>query len=300
MSDSTSSFNIESKTIKKKVETNSDNILSICVLKDGRIATSTFCEIAIYNLETDKIDMEINENIEEVSHLFLMGNGYLFSSACEECIIYNIKENSYEIIQKLGGLDGDTSKSIELDNSDIICLHRGFYIFKFDPAQNIYSLHKTIKEDKFFNDVIQINSDKIITSNNAEQQLKIWEVKNYSILTQINNIQVGPYNNCLYKIDSKNIIIGGTDSIYLIDLNTCHIKKKISNKYTIFSICPVSDKIFLTTGNEGTITQWKFDNNDIIKEHEKENCAEEECLCMMYLNDGKILLGDTVNLIIIE
>ena len=244
--------------------------------------------------------MEIHENIEEVSHLFLMQNGYLFSSACEECIIYDIKENSYEIIQKLGDLYGDTPKSIELDNGDIVCLTKGFHIFKKDPAQNIYNLFKTIKEDKFLNDVIQINHDKIITSNNVDQQLKIYDVNNWTILTQINGVQVGSYNNCLYQIDSKYLIVGGTEMIYLIDLNTCAIKEKIDNKYEIFAISPINDKIFLTTGNEGTITQWKFENNEIKKEHEKEKLAKEECLCMKVLDNGKILLGDTENLVIIE
>ena len=295
-----SPFNIEEKSIKKTIKTNSDNILSICVLKDSRIATSTFGEIVIYNLESYEKEMEIHENIEEVSHLFLMQSGYLFSSACEECIIYDIKENSYEIIQKLGDLYGDTPKSIELDNGDIICLTKGFHIFKKDPAQNIYNLFKTIKEDKFLNDVIQINHDKIITSNNVDQQLKIYDVNNWTILTQINGVQVGSYNNCLYQIDSKYLIVGGTEMIYLIDLNTCAIKEKIDNKYEIFAISPINDKIFLTTGNEGTITQWKFENNEIKKEHEKEKLAKEECLCMKVLDNGRILLGDTENLVIIE
>ena len=295
-----SPFNIEEKSIKKTIKTNSDNILSICVLKDSRIATSTFGEIVIYNLESYEKEMEIHENIEEVSHLFLMQSGYLFSSACEECIIYDIKENSYEIIQKLGDLYGDTPKSIELDNGDIVCLTKGFHIFKKDPAQNIYNLFKTIKEDKFLNDVIQINHDKIITSNNVDQQLKIYDVNNWTILTQINGVQVGSYNNCLYQIDSKYLIVGGTEMIYLIDLNTCAIKEKIDNKYEIFAISPINDKIFLTTGNEGTITQWKFENNEIKKEHEKEKLAKEECLCMKVLDNGKILLGDTENLVIIE
>ena len=295
-----SPFNIEEKSIKKTIRTNSDNILSICVLKDSRIATSTFGEIVIYNLESYEKEMEIHENIEEVSHLFLMQSGYLFSSACEECIIYDIKENSYEIIQKLGDLYGDTPKSIELDNGDIVCLTKGFHIFKKDPAQNIYNLFKTIKEDKFFNDVIQINHDKIITSNNVDQQLKIYDVNSWAILTQINGVQVGSYNNCLYQIDSKYLIVGGTEMIYLIDLNTCAIKEKIDNNYEIFAISPINDKIFLTTGNEGTITQWKFENNEIKKEHEKEKLAKEECLCMKVLDNGKILLGDTENLVIIE
>ena len=295
-----SNFNIESKSISKSVKTNSDNILSICALTDGRIATSTFCEVVIYNLEKDKVDMVINENIEEVSHLFLMQNGYLFSSACEECIIYDIKENSYEIIQKLGGIEGDTTKSIELDNGNIISLNRGLYIFQKDPALNFYSLLKYIKEDQFLNDIIQINSDKFITSNYQEGQIKFWSIKDYSILIKVDGIKVGPYNNCLYKLDSQNMLIGGVENIYLFDINTCNIKKKIDNSYQVFAICPINDKIFLTTGNEGTITQWKYENNDIIKEHEKENLAKEEVLCMKYLDNGKILLGDSKNLIIIE
>ena len=299
MSD-TSCFNIESKSIKKKVTTNSDNILSICVLSDGRIATSTFSEVVIYNLEKDKKDMEIHENIEEVSHLFLMQSGYLFSSACEECIIYDIQESSYEIIQKLGGLYGDTSKSIELENGDIVCLSKGFYLFKKDPAENVYSLAKNVKEDKFLNDVIQISPDRIAISNNIDKQIKFWNMNDWSVVNQINGIQVGPYNNCLYKIDTKNMIVGGTGCIYLLDIDNGNIKTKLDNNYEIFAISPINEKIFLTTGNEGTITQWKFENNGIKKEHEKEKLASEECLCMKYLDNGKILLGDTKNLIIIE
>ena len=180
--------------------------------------------------------MEIHENIEEVSYIFTMRSSYLFSSACEECIIYNIKENSYDIIQKLGGLEGDTSKSIELENGDIITLSIGFYIFKLDPALNTYSLFKTVNEGKFLNDVIQISNDKIITSTNEDSQLKIWDIKEWSCITNINNIQLAPYNNCLYKLDSNNLIIGGNDSIYLMDLNTYEIKKKIKSIWKYMKI----------------------------------------------------------------
>lgn len=300
MSDTTSSFNIETKSKTKTVKTNSDNILSICVLNDGRIATSTFSEVVIYNLEKDKVDMTINENIEEVSHLFFMQNGYLFSSACEECIIYEIKEDSYEIIQKLGGLYGDTSKSIELENGDVICLSKGLYVFKKDPALNNFSLFKTINEDKFLNDVIQVDENRIAISNSVDKQIKFWELSSFSNVSQIDDIEVGPYNNCLYKIDSKNMVVGGVNMIYLVDLSTCVIKKKVTNDYEIFAVSPINDKIFLTTGNEGTITQWKYDNEEIAKEHEKEKLGKEECLCMKYLENGKILLGDSANLIIIE
>lgn len=299
MSDS-ASFNIETKSIKKTIKTNSDNILSICVLNDGRIATSTFSEIVIYDLEKDKKDMEIHENIEEVKHLFLMQNGFLFSSACEECIIYDIKENSYEIIQKLGELGGDLSKSIELENGDIICLFKGFYVFKKDPAQNFYSLTNTIEEENFFNDIIQINSDKIVTANHAAKQLNFWSTNDWSILNEINNIELASYNNCLYKISSKNMIVGGIKFIYLIDLDNCNIKQKLENKYEIYSICPINDKIFISTGNEGIITQWKFENEEIKKEKEKDDFGKEQCLCMKYLESGRILLGDGQNLIIIE
>ena len=102
--------------------------------------------------------MIINENIEEVSYLFEMKNSYLFSSACEECIIYKIKENEYEIIQKLGDLFGDTTKALELNNGDIIVLSKGFYIFKKDPTENKYLLNKNLEKDKWFNDIIEIDT----------------------------------------------------------------------------------------------------------------------------------------------
>ena len=103
-----------------------------------------------------------------------------------------------------------------------------------------------------------------------------------------------------YGYDSSNLIVGGDHIVYLVDLNTFNIKQSLEKKYETFSICPVNDKIFLTTGNEGTITQWKFEDGKITKQHEKENLANEECLCMKYWDNGKILLGDAKKLVIIE
>ena len=300
MAESTKAFNIENKSIVKSVETNSDNILSICALNDGRIATSTFGEVVIYNLDKNKVDMVINENKEEVSYLFLMQCGYLFSSACEECIIYEINENSYEIIQKLGGLYGDTSKALELTNGDIIVLSKGFYVFKRDPAQNQFSLSNTVNYATFANDAIQSKENQIVVSIKANNELIFWNLEKWQIENTFSNINVGPYNNCLYKYDKDNLIVGGDHIIYIIDLNNIIVKQQLENKYEIFSICPISDKIFLTTGNEGTITQWKFEDGSINKQHEKEKLATEEVLCMKYLDNGKILLGDSKNLVIIE
>lgn len=293
-------FNINSKKSVKNFKTNSDNVLSICILNDGRIATSTFGEIVIYNLEKNQRDMEINENIEEVSHLFEMSSGYLFSSACEECIIYEIKENTYEIIQKLGGIDGDTSKSYELNNGDIITLSRGIYIFSKDPALNQYSLSKTIEEDEFLNDVIQVNDDKIIISSSADKNLKVWNINDWSEYKTINDVSVASYHDCLYKKDEFNLIVGGNKEIYLIDLKEFIVKKKFKNDYEVFNICPISESIFLTLGNEGIITQWKYNDNDIKKEHEKDKISDEECLCMKYIKDGRILIGSSKNVIILE
>lgn len=43
----------------------------------------------------------------------------------------------------------------------------------------------------------------------------------------------------------------------------------------------------------------RFDNSEIQKEHEKEK-INSNCLCMKYLNNGKILLSDAKNLIILK
>ena len=293
-------FNIETKKVLKTVETNTDTILSICELNDGRIATSTFGEVVIYNINEDKKDMTINENIEEVKHLFLMNSGYLFSSACEECIIYDIKPDKYEIIQKLGDLYGDTPKSIELKNGDIISLSRGFYVFQKEPDQNKYSKIRNEDNSEFFYDIIQISSDKVIIS--SEDELKIWDINKWSVITVIKDIYVGCFNGCLYQIDSNNLIVGGKNCIYLIDLNDYKVKKKIDTDYETFCVCPINENIFLTTGTGGTITQWKFDGNDITKEYEKENVISEDsevCLCMKYLKNGTLVLGDNRNLVIL-
>ena len=156
---------------------------------------------------------------------------------------------------------------------------------------NKFQLNTIADPVELFTFILDILSENLNEDTHKSFYLEL--VDEYKCVKENNN----QINN---KYDKDNLIVGGDHIIYIIDLNNIKIKQQLKNKYEIFSICPISDKIFLTTGNEGTITQWKFEDGSISKQHEKEKLATEEVLCMKYLDNGKILLGDSKNLVIIE
>ena len=125
------------------------------------------------------------------------------------------------------------------------------------------------------------------------------DTNDWEVITEIKDIKMGRYNCIIYKIDSKNLIVGGKDGVYLIDIDNFKIKKKVDITKKTICLCPFSQKLFLIYDKKGIISQWKFAGNDIIKEKEREKVTDEKCFCMKYLNDGSLLLGVEKSLIIL-
>lgn len=301
MSDTSSTFNIENISIVKKVETNNGKILSICPLEDERIAISSLGEITIYNLEKDKIDFVIKGNNEDKNILSLMRNGNLLSCCNGEIIIYKIKEDSYEVIDKIENLGGNISKAIELHNRNIIILGEGYYVFKKGLEEKKYVLEEKRLDGYHYNDGYQINDNIIALVTQQGKMIKYFDENSWIIPKIVVSYQnYSSFNNCLLKYDSDYFIIGGDKKLYLINLGDYRTKQQLDVQYEICSICRVNGNVFLTTGKEGTITQWKIENNEIIKQYEKENLVTGECRCLVYLDNGKILMNDSNKLVILQ
>ena len=301
MSDTSSTFNIENVSIVKKVETNSGKIISICPLEDERIAISSLGEITIYNLEKDKIDFVIKGNNEDKNILSLLRNGNLLSCCNGEIIIYKIKEDSYEVIDKIENIGGNIWKAIELHNRNIIILSEGFYIYKKDQEKKKYVLDHKNMDGRLYNDVIQINDNLIALVTQQGKMIRYFDKNSWTVPKIVVSYQkYSSFNNCLLKYDSDYFIIGGDKKLYLINLEDYRTKQDLDVQYEISSICRIKGNVFLTTGKEGTITQWKMENNEIIKQYEKENLVTGECRCLEYLDNGKILMNDSNKLVILE
>ena len=85
--------------------------------------------------------------------------------------------------------------------------------------------------------------------------------------------------------------------MYLIDItnyldnNKNLILHEIDYDYRNCSILKLSNELFLTGDEKGTITQYKIENKKIIKDSNKK--AHENWICSMcILNDNMIISGD--------
>ena len=60
----------------------------------------------------------------------------------------------------------------------------------------------------------------------------------------------------------KDICIGGSDKITIIDVNQKSIIRGIEDKMSIYALCKLNDNILLSR-NYMNITQWKITQNNL-------------------------------------
>ena len=86
--------------------------------------------------------------------------------------------------------------------------------------------------------------------------------------------------------------------VYLIDIinysdnNKNLILHEINYDYLNYSILKLSNKLFLTGDEKGTITQYKIENKKIIKDSYKNKSHENRICSICILNDNMIISGD--------
>ena len=102
----------------------------------------------------------------------------------------------------------------------------------------------------------------------------------------------------IIKINNDVVAIAGNKKVYLIDIinyldnNKNLILHEIYYDYSNCSILKLSNKIFLTGDEKGTITQYKIENNKIIKDSYKNKSHENYIYSMCILNDNMIISGN--------
>ena len=95
------------------------------------------------------------------------------------------------------------------------------------------------------------------------------------------------------KINNDEVAVAGDKKVYLIDnkdMNNYQIINEINSDYCNYSILKLSNKLFLTGDENGTITQYKIENKKLFKESYKNKSHENEIYSIFIFN-GMIISG---------
>ena len=89
----------------------------------------------------------------------------------------------------------------------------------------------------------------------------------------------------IIKLNDDKVAVVGYKKAYLIDINKYEILNEINCDDCNFCILKLSDKLFLTGDEKGTITQHKTENKKLFKESSKYKAHENDILSMTLINN---------------
>ena len=96
------------------------------------------------------------------------------------------------------------------------------------------------------------------------------------------------------KINNDEVAVAGDKKVYLIDIkdmNNYQIINEINSDYYNRSILKLSNKLFLTGDENGTITQFKIENKKLLKESYKNKSHENNWIYAMTVLNDMIISG---------
>lgn len=214
----------------KVISTHTQPVYSLCLLKDGRLASSSFDKtIMVHNIHSNKCEMIIKGHELFVYYIIQNTNGNLVSCSGDKTIkIWEISSSSkYTCIGTLRKHTKWVEKVIQLrkslnfascsaDKTIIIWNHRPPYI----PLK-VLTGHTSIIHSLF-----EIRDKNCFVSGGRDFTLRFWSSENYECEKILYDIFCSNKDSII-EIDEK-LFIGGTNIINIVDLITFQVILKIN------------------------------------------------------------------------
>ncbi len=308
-------FDYKSNFLKnnfKILKYHSKYITYLSALNDGRLAScSGDQKFNIYKKDSFELQLSFQINSSYINSFTQLNDGKIIICSGDKTmkIIELINNNKYKIKQILIGHTRDVMKVIEIKTNELISISS-------DNTIKIWILNHKKKYDCILNiifqsnyslycNIIKVNNKEFITLSGSNNNIKFWNLNNYSYITTINNIitfSVFCENICLLEEDL--LCIGGCDSkgFYLIKISTHQlIKNIIFESKRIFSIFKCLDGLILCSiqdknGND-CIIKYKYEELNLYKIYQKIRAHEEFIFSCIELNNGIIASGGFDSLI---
>ena len=265
----------------------------------------------------------IKENIFSISKSTLENKIFIcLSNKTVKIISYDFEKKAFNISEIIDYTFNDNYdyfyKCIQLSEGLYATSDKFISIWSF--KDNIYNKIKEIYANEEVRDILLIDKDSFMCSLSSSQKLIIFDIKQFSVLKEINNIDCRNENNTLLKMNDNLVLINCFKGIGIFDnrtkeiiiytqeyysplntiitLDNCnkvyisHIKTEQKNNNSFGSLFRTSFnndiiiKIFVTEFNNGEIILCEEYENITIKEKKIEN--------IFCFNNEIIIFGDKI------
>ena len=269
--------NISDFSIKNTIMNHQDKVMSIKVLRDGRLISSSYDKlINIYDEKSYKLVLSIKEHtgwvfyVEEIDYRIIAScsNDYKIK-------IYKLlPDNKYNLMQTLAEHSYGVYKIIKLSNHQLAsCSHDG-YIKIWQKSGSKYNVISDMKiYNTSVNNIIQTKINEIVSLDSEHSgTIRFWNIVtkleissfktgNGNMLYNVGNYGYRPNNNFLL-INNDILLLAQKKHIHVIDVNKrCVVNKINLNGDTNFCINKFDENNFLIGNNDG-IFQYEFDGKD--------------------------------------
>lgn len=244
----------------KKIKTFGDGqkpFWSLCLTKDGRLASSQDKLIKVFNLQNNKCDITIEAHSENVFYVSLLSNGCLVSCSADKLIkIWEIEDNTYKCLQTLSGHTSFVNKVSEISHGRICSCSDDSTLMIWEGAPP-YNHIKTLNRHKsIVLTFLETKKKKLLVSSSShDSMICIWETTNYRLYYSFkDSMGSGAYS--LLEVNDDYMLIGyKNNSVCVLDMRDWKFIKEIQFSFTggIMYIAQTSKNTVLCGGESGMI-----------------------------------------------
>ena len=282
--------------LNKSISFHKDSINCIIILYDQRLCScSDDKKINIYNKETYNIDLiisEFNDDIYHLNQLSSKNNNILLACSYELIKLFEIKNNSYKRIQMIENFIGWVYKSIELNNYKIATCGAEKKIKFWEKFNDKYVNSMTINYFDWIEDILEYETNKIISSSALNEEITFWDLDNNKIIGNIKKIESTEWNNNLNKLNNEIILVNGKEYLYLINFKNFELVNKVKTEFQNYCNLKLKDNNILIGDKKGNISEYIYDeNNKSLNLKIFKKSSHNKCIFSIILNDNKEIIS---------
>ena len=287
-----------------KLINNSEIVLCLCLLNDGRLASGSYNNsIIIYNKNTFQPDLIIKEHSGSICCLFQLNSGELISCSMDKTIkLFNINGLQYKVLQTLYYHNGPVLKILQLKNSALVSCSDDSSIIFYLKDKKEYKIDYQISTNGRCSSIIQtkdneicyslIKGDSICFYNFSEKKSKkkkdkIRDERGPMIfnISKINDISA-----CLIMIKKDLLLIPGFEQLSIVNTNEYKLIRKINvpNSGWITGVCLFENNMLFTGDRDNIIRKWKIKGDNLILISENEKAHDDDINSLLNIGNGLI------------
>ena len=256
------------------LDVKSKTMINIFSLKDGRI-TACFIDgsFHVYNKFNYKLEASVNAHNSAISYHIQLSDGNILTCSKDKTIkIFSLRD--YSILQTLNH-DDLVCQALERNNNQIISVCTNGYIYIWDKSDEkkeyIFSYKFLAYDDAYYINIVLINNNEIVSLNKLRNDLKFWELNNYSLIKSLENKKENSHIKIIYFEKALNLLLCPNyydnyffETIIIIDA----IKREIIYEidYNFINISNVfrngDGKIILVCENNNHCIKFNLENKD--------------------------------------